>query len=75
MGCNSFHGGITWNKKKTKVTIGELAGTRMYCEGMMDEEKALSDALRNQTFKLSNKNGVLDLEIQKNNLGIGSCYG
>ncbi|MFY7991446.1 MAG: META domain-containing protein [Fluviicola sp.] len=68
LGCNSFNGALTWNKKKTKVTIGELAGTRMYCEGFMDEEKALSDALRNQTFKLTNKNGVWVWKSKKTTL-------
>jgi heat shock protein HslJ len=67
-GCNVFNGGITWNSKKSRVTLGELAGTRMYCEGFMDEEKAISDALRNQTFKLSTKNGVWVWKSKKSTL-------
>lgn len=46
-GCNRFMGGYTVDG--TTIAIGPLASTQMYCEGVMDAERALLKALEKST--------------------------
>lgn len=55
-GCNRFFGEARWNNKKSKITIGELARTRMYCENTIADEDKLLALLSNKTFRVMYKN-------------------
>jgi sugar/nucleoside kinase (ribokinase family) len=46
-GCNRFMGG--WEVADDRVRIGPLAGTMMYCDGLMDLEAAYLTALQAST--------------------------
>jgi heat shock protein HslJ len=67
-GCNRFTGGYT--VKGSKIEIGPLASTMMFCEGRMDAEAAFLKTLQKaKTFtatdtvlKIYTKNDVLRLK-------------
>lgn len=42
-GCNRLGG--TWRQEAGKLVVGPLMATRMFCEGKMDQERALNDLL------------------------------
>ncbi|RZK00625.1 MAG: META domain-containing protein [Novosphingobium sp.] len=42
-GCNRLGG--TWREEAGKLVVGPLMSTRMFCEGKMDQERALNDLL------------------------------
>ncbi|MCW1427887.1 META domain-containing protein [Novosphingobium sp. JCM 18896] len=42
-GCNRLGG--TWSENAGKLVVGPLMSTRMFCEGKMEQERALSDLL------------------------------
>lgn len=46
-GCNRFMGG--WEQADDRLRIGPLAGTMMYCDGLMDLEAAYMTALQDAT--------------------------
>lgn len=46
--CNRFRG--DWKAVASGLKIGALATTRMFCEGRMEMEKALLDALQAAAF-------------------------
>lgn len=64
-GCNRFFG--SYSTDKNAITFGELASTKMYCEGIMDVEDHLLNALakvntfsvKNNQINLSNDNSIL----------------
>jgi heat shock protein HslJ len=37
--------GSTWRSESGKLIAGPLVGTKMFCEGKMDQERAVSDLL------------------------------
>jgi heat shock protein HslJ len=43
VGCNGM--GSTWRSESGKLIAGPLVGTKMFCEGKMDQERAVSDLL------------------------------
>ncbi len=43
-GCNSFFGGYTL--EGTTMTVGELGSTMMFCEGVMEQEAAITQMLQ-----------------------------
>ncbi|HZH68933.1 MAG TPA: META domain-containing protein [Flavobacteriaceae bacterium] len=45
--CNGISGSYTIDNKN--ISFGPIIATRMYCEGKMDAEKNISDALSNAT--------------------------
>lgn len=42
-GCNRMGG--TWREEGGKLIVGPLMATRMFCEGKMEQERAVSDLL------------------------------
>lgn len=42
-GCNRMGG--TWRSEDGKLVAGPLMGTKMFCEGKMDQERAVSELL------------------------------
>ena len=42
-GCNRLGG--TWREESGKLVVGPLMATRMFCEGKMEQERALNDLL------------------------------
>lgn len=42
-GCNRMGG--TWRSEGGKLIAGPLMGTKMFCEGKMDQERAVSELL------------------------------
>ena len=42
-GCNRLGG--TWREEAGELMVGPLMATRMFCEGKMEQERALSDLL------------------------------
>lgn len=55
-GCNQFFGEATWNNKKSKVSFGDLARTRMYCENTIKKEDKLIALLSGKSFRVVYKN-------------------
>jgi heat shock protein HslJ len=64
-GCNRFFGTATWNSKKTKVTIGDLASTRMFCENKSELEGQLLSALSGKTLNVSIKNEEMYFKLKR----------
>lgn len=64
-GCNRFFGSATWNSKKTKVTIGNLARTKMFCENKSELEAQLLSALSGKTFNVSFKNEEMFFKLKR----------
>lgn len=64
-GCNRFFGTATWNSKKTKVTIGNLASTKMFCENKSELEAQLLSALSGKTFNVSFKNEEMFFKLKR----------
>jgi heat shock protein HslJ len=57
-GCNQFTAPVTWNKKRTKMTIGDMALTKMLCdEDRMKLEQAFTSDISGKTFKMQKENG------------------
>lgn len=42
-GCNRMNG--SWKMEAGRLVVGRLAATRMFCEGKMEQEQALSQLL------------------------------
>jgi heat shock protein HslJ len=64
-GCNRFFGTATWNSKKTKVTIGNLASSRMFCENKSELEAQLLSALSGKTVHVSFKNEEMFFKLKR----------
>lgn len=68
-GCNRFMG--TWVMDEGRLRIGPLAGTMMFCDGLMELEGAFLDALqrvaaargRADRLELIDENGVAVVEL------------
>jgi heat shock protein HslJ len=64
-GCNRFFGTATWNSKKTKVTIGNLASSRMFCENKSELEAQLLSALSGKKVHVSFKNEEMFFKLKR----------
>ena len=63
-GCNDFSGKYT--QDGNALNIGQLASTKMYCEGAMKNEFAIQRVLKNVgTFDISNRTLTLYSRIEK----------
>jgi heat shock protein HslJ len=64
-GCNRFFGKATWNSKKNKVTIGNLASTKMFCENKSELEAQILSALSGKTLNVSFKNEQMFFKLKR----------
>ena len=64
-GCNRFFGEATWNSKKNKVNIGDLASTKMYCENTIKMEDKLLALLSGKSFKVVYKNEQIHFQQKR----------
>ena len=66
-GCNDFSGKYT--QDGNALNIGQLASTKMYCDGAMKNEFAIQRVLKNVgTFDISNRTLTLYSRIEKKSL-------
>lgn len=64
-GCNQFFGEATWNNKKSKVSFGDLASTKMYCENTIKMEDKLLALLSGKSFKVVYKNEQIHFQQKR----------
>lgn len=62
--CNGISGTYTINDKS--ITFGPIVATRMYCEGKMDTEKNISDALSKASLYRIENNLLVFLDRENN---------
>jgi heat shock protein HslJ len=57
-GCSRSDGGVSYNKKHTKISVKELGGIQFRCgEEQMKLEKEFLNAISGKKFKISRENG------------------
>lgn len=64
-GCNRFFGEAKWNATTSKLIVGELASTKMYCENTMAIEDKIMKLLANQSFQVISKNERIYLKQKR----------
>jgi heat shock protein HslJ len=45
VGCNGMGGDLSLDEKNGRLIVGAVVSTQMYCEGIMDQERAVSELL------------------------------
>lgn len=64
-GCNRFFGEAIWNSKKNKVTIRNLANTKMHCENTSKTEDKLIALLSGKNFRVVYKNEQIIFQLKR----------
>ncbi|MET0773799.1 MAG: META domain-containing protein [Candidatus Limnocylindrales bacterium] len=59
-GCNSFFGSIT--QDGSAITVGQVGGTEMYCDGLMEREAAVMASLMASTQVQTDGTGLVLLD-------------